>query len=100
MGRLPLKESVAGTWLTGWESAIGTEDPKVRAILTTCEHDINRRADVRFNPGNDYLARDRGTLSVGTAPSDGRGVGVGGVEEGRLVGQRREGRGAFTVVAY
>jgi len=33
------------------------------------------------------------------APSDGRGVGVGGVEEGRVVGRKREGRSAFIVVA-
>jgi len=33
MGRLPLRESVAVAWLTGWKSALETEDLKVRAIL-------------------------------------------------------------------
>ena len=70
--------------------------------VATCEHDIDPggvRA-VLLKPESDSLAMDRGTLSFGTAPSDGRGVGAGGVEEGRVVGRKREGRSAFIVVAY
>jgi hypothetical protein len=69
---------VAVAWLTGWESALETEVLEGKTILTTCEHDFDREGDVLLNPENDCLARDRGTLSVGTAPSNGRGVRVGG----------------------
>ena len=100
MGRLPLRESVAVACPTGWESALETEIPEGKTILTTCEHDIDREGEVLLNPENDCLARDRGTLSVGTAPSDGRGAGIEGVEEGWLMGQKTEGRSAFTMVAY
>ena len=84
-------------WRVGKAQEI--EDLQIRAILTTYKHDIDLGGVVLLNPENDCLARDRGTLSVGTSPSDGRGVGVGGVEEGRVVGRKREGRSAFIMVA-
>jgi len=63
--------------------------------VATCEHDTDWGEDVLLKPESDSLAIDRGTLSAGTAPSDGGRVGVGGVEEGRLVGRKIEGRSAF-----
>lgn len=68
--------------------------------VATCEHDIDRGGDVLLKPESDSLAIDRDALSAGTAPSDGCGAGVGGVEEGRVVGRKREGRSAFIMVAY
>jgi hypothetical protein len=68
------------------------------AATSSCEHDIDRGGDVLLRRESDCLARDRAALSVGAAPSDGRGVGVGGVEEGRVMGRKREERGILTVV--
>ena len=104
LGRLEWGASLEGVGGGSVANGLGKRPrnggPEGKTILTTCEHDIDREGAVLLNPENDCLARDRGTLSVGTAPSDGRGVRVGGAEEGWLMGQKIEGRSAFTMVAY
>ena len=59
--------------------------------VATCEHDIDPGGVrvVLLKPESDSLVIDCGTLSFGMAPSDGRGVEVGGVEEGWVVVRKR-----------
>ena len=63
MRRLPLSESVVVAWLTGWKSALETEDLKVRATVATCENGIDHGEDVFLIPESDSLARDRDLVS-------------------------------------
>jgi hypothetical protein len=69
-------------------------------VEPTCGSDIDRVGGSFLNPPSDSLAIERGALSAGLAPSEGWGVGAGGVEEGRPVGRKREGRSAFIMMAY
>ena len=66
----------------------------------TCDSDIDRVGGSFLNPASDSLVIARGALSAGLGPSEGSGVGEGGLEEGRPVGRKREGRSAFIMVAY
>jgi hypothetical protein len=69
-------------------------------VEAACDSDNDRVGGSFLNPASDSLAIERGALSAVIAPSDGWGVGVGGVEEGRPVGRKREGRSAFIMITY
>jgi hypothetical protein len=69
-------------------------------VDAACDIEIDRVGGGLLNPANDSLVIERGALSAEFAPSEGSRVGEGGVEAGRPVGRKREGRSAFIMIAY
>lgn len=65
-----------------------------------CDIDNDRVGGGLLNPANDSLVIERGALSAELGPSEGSRVGEGGLEVGRPVGRKREGRSAFIMIAY
>jgi hypothetical protein len=67
-------------------------------MLAAFDNDMDLAGGALLKPESDSLVIDRGALSAGVGLSGGCEVGVGGVEEGRLVGRKREGRSACIMV--
>ncbi len=69
-------------------------------VEAACESDTDRVGGSLLNPASDSLVIERGALSAGLAPSEGSALGAGGLEEGRTMGRKREGRSAFITTSY